>query len=144
MHPLQVPRNLDALGLSERDASLLRRLGQTGQGVILAAGPTGSGKSSSLFAALAELNQEGLNVVTLEDPMEYQLPGINQVQVSPLTGLTFPVGLRAILRQDPDVVMVGEIRDRETAEIAMGAAVTGHLVLSTIGSTWGANAANFA
>ena len=135
LDPLQVPRNLDALGLSERDASLLRRLGQTGQGVILAAGPTGSGKSSSLFAALAELNREGLNVVTLEDPMEYRLLGINQVQVTPLTGLTFPVGLRAILRQDPDVVMVGEIRDRETAEIAMGAAVTGHLVLSTIHAT---------
>ena len=135
LDPLQVPRNLDALGLSERDASLLRRLGQTGQGVILAAGPTGSGKSSSLFAALAELNREGLNVVTLEDPMEYQLPGINQVQVSPLTGLTFPVALRAILRQDPDVVMVGQIRDQETAEIAMGAAVTGHLVLSTIHAT---------
>ena len=81
MHPLQVPRNLDALGFSERDASLVRRLGQAGQGVILAAGPTGSGKSSSLFAALAELNQGGLNVVTVEDPMEYQLPGINQVQV---------------------------------------------------------------
>ena len=135
LDPLQVPRNLDALGLSERDASLLRRLGQAGQGVILAAGPTGSGKSSSLFAALAELNQEGRNVVTLEDPMEYRLTGINQVQVSPLTGLTFPVALRAILRQDPDVVMVGEIRDRETAEIAMGAAVTGHLVLSTIHAT---------
>ena len=135
MHPLQVPRNLDALGLSERDATLLRRLGEAGQGVILAAGPTGSGKSSSLFAALAELNREGLNVVTVEDPMEYQLPGINQVQVSPLAGLTFPVALRAILRQDPDVVMVGEIRDRETAEIAMGAAVTGHLVLSTIHAT---------
>ena len=135
LDPLQVPRNLDALGLSERDASLLRRLGKAGQGVILAAGPTGSGKSSSLFAALAELNQEGLNVVTLEDPMEYRLAGINQVQVSPLTGLTFPVALRAILRQDPDVVMVGEIRDRETAEIAMGAAVTGHLVLSTIHAT---------
>ena len=132
LDPLQVPRNLDALGFSKRDASLVRRLGQAGQGVILAAGPTGSGKSSSLFAALAELNQEGLNVVTLEDPMEYRIPGVNQVQVSPLTGLTFPVALRAILRQDPDVVMVGEIRDRETAEIAMGAAVTGHLVLSTI------------
>ena len=135
LDPLQVPRNLDALGLSQRDASLLRRLGQAGQGVILAAGPTGSGKSSSLFAALAELNREGLNVVTLEDPMEYRLPGVNQVQVNPLTGLTFPVALRAILRQDPDVVMVGEIRDRETAEIAMGAAVTGHLVLSTIHAT---------
>ncbi len=144
LDPLQVPRNLNALGLSERDAALIRRLGQAGQGVILAAGPTGSGKSSSLFAALAELNREGLNVVTLEDPMEYSLPGINQVQVNPLAGLTFPVALRAILRQDPDVVMVGEVRDRETAEIAMGAAVTGHLVLSTIGSTWGANAANFA
>ncbi len=81
----------------------------------VAAGPTGSGKSSSLFAALAEMNHEGLNIVTLEDPMEYRLPGINQVQVSPLAGLTFPVALRAILRQDPDVVMVGEIRDRETA-----------------------------
>ena len=135
LDPLQVPRNLDALGLSDRDASLLRRLGRAGQGVILAAGPTGSGKSSSLFAALAKLNQEGLNVVTLEDPMEYRLPGVNQVQVSPLTGLTFPVALRAILRQDPDVVMVGEIRDQETAEIAMGAAVTGHLVLSTIHAT---------
>ncbi|MCH8813259.1 MAG: Flp pilus assembly complex ATPase component TadA, partial [Gemmatimonadetes bacterium] len=135
LDPLKVPRNLDALGLSQRDASLVRRLGQAGQGVILAAGPTGSGKSSSLFAALAELNQEGLNVVTLEDPMEYRIPGINQVQVSPLAGLTFPVALRAILRQDPDVVMVGEIRDRETAEIAMGAAVTGHLVLSTIHAT---------
>ena len=135
LDPLRVPRNLNALGLSERDVTLVRRLGQAGQGVILAAGPTGSGKSSSLFAALAELNQEGLNVVTLEDPMEYRIPGINQVQVSPLTGLTFPVALRAILRQDPDVVMVGEIRDRETAEIAMGAAVTGHLVLSTIHAT---------
>ncbi len=144
LDPLQVPRNLNALGLSERDASLVRRLGQAGQGVILAAGPTGSGKSSSLFAALAELNQDGLNIVTLEDPMEYRLPGINQVQVNPLAGLTFPVALRAILRQDPDVVMVGEIRDRETAEIAMGAAVTGHLVLSTIGSTRRPNAANFA
>ena len=135
LDPLQVPRNLNALGLSERDHSLVRRLGQAGQGVILAAGPTGSGKSSSLFAALAELNREGLNVVTLEDPMEYRLPGINQVQVNPLAGLTFPLALRAILRQDPDVVMVGEVRDRETAEIAMGAAVTGHLVLSTIHAT---------
>ena len=85
-----------------------------------------------MFAALAELNHEGLNIVTLEDPVEYGLDGISQVQVSPLAGLTFPAALRSILRQDPDIVMVGEIRDRETAEIAMGAAVTGHLVLSTI------------
>ena len=103
--------------------------------MILAAGPTGSGKSSSLSAALAELNREGLNVVTVEDPVEYRIPGINQVQVKPLAGLTFPAALRAILRQDPDIVMIGEIRDRETAEIAMAAAVTGHLVLSTIHTT---------
>jgi type II secretory ATPase GspE/PulE/Tfp pilus assembly ATPase PilB-like protein len=132
LDPSGAPRTLDALGLSDRDAQLLRQLGSAGQGVILAAGPTGSGKSSSLFAALAELNREGLNIVTLEDPVEYTLPGINQVQVNPRAGLTFPSALRAILRQDPDVVMVGEIRDRETAEIAMTAAVTGHLVMSSL------------
>ncbi len=132
LDPSGAPRTLDALGMSERDVQVLRRLGASGQGVILAAGPTGSGKSSSLFAALAELNREGLNIVTLEDPVEYTLPGVNQVQVSPRAGLTFPSALRAILRQDPDVVMVGEIRDRETAEIAMAAAVTGHLVMSSI------------
>ncbi len=135
LDPLQAPRNLDALGFAHRDLKLIRRLGAAGQGVILAAGPTGSGKSSSLFAALAELNQEGLNVVTVEDPVEYRVPGVNQVQVRPLAGMTFPAALRAILRQDPDVVMIGEIRDRETAEIAMAAAVTGHLVLSTIHTT---------
>lgn len=132
LDPSGAPRTLDALGLSDRDAKVLRQLGAAGQGVILAAGPTGSGKTSSLFAALAELNREGLNIVTLEDPVEYTLPGVNQVQVSPRAGLTFPSALRAILRQDPDVVMVGEIRDRETAEIAMTAAVTGHLVMSSI------------
>ena len=135
LDPLQVPRNLGTLGLADRDLKLIRRLGAAGQGVVLAAGPTGSGKSSSLFAALTELNQEGLNVVTVEDPVEYRVPGINQVQVSPLAGMTFPAALRAILRQDPDIVMIGEIRDRETAEIAMAAAVTGHLVLSTIHTT---------
>ena len=135
LDPLQAPRNLDALGMAHRDLNLVRRLGACGQGVILAAGPTGSGKSSSLFAALAELNRESLNVVTVEDPVEYRIPGINQVQVKPLAGLTFPAALRAILRQDPDIVMIGEIRDRETAEIAMAAAVTGHLVLSTIHTT---------
>jgi type II secretory ATPase GspE/PulE/Tfp pilus assembly ATPase PilB-like protein len=105
---------------------------QSGQGVILAAGPTGSGKSSTLFGALAELDRDGRNLVTLEDPVEYRLPGANQVQVNPKAGLTFPAALRSVLRQDPDIIMVGEIRDRETAEIAMAAAVTGHLVLSTI------------
>jgi len=132
LDPQQAPRDLNALGLSGRDLDLVRRLCAAGQGVVLVAGPTGSGKSTSLFAALAELNHEGLNIVTLEDPVEYELDGISQVQVNPLAGLTFPAALRSILRQDPDIVMVGEIRDRETAEIAMGAAVTGHLVLSTI------------
>lgn len=132
LDPEKAPWNLNGLGLSQEDLRRLRRLMQAGQGVILAAGPTGSGKSSTLFAALAELDREGQNLVTLEDPVEYGLPGANQVQVNPKAGLTFPSALRSVLRQDPDIIMVGEIRDRETAEIAMAAAVTGHLVLSTI------------
>jgi len=132
LDPSGAPRSLDELGFSSRDLATVRRLGMAGQGVVLAAGPTGSGKTSSLFAALAEVNQEWLNVVTLEDPVEYRLPGINQVHVNARAGLTFPAALRSVLRQDPDIVMIGEIRDRETAEIAMTAAVTGHLVLSTI------------
>jgi type IV pilus assembly protein PilB len=132
LDPDKAPFTLDGLGFSEEDLSRLRRLMKGGQGVILAAGPTGSGKSSTLFAALGELDRVGQNLVTLEDPAEYRLPGANQVQVNPKAGLTFPAALRSVLRQDPDVIMVGEIRDRETAEIAMAAAVTGHLVLSTV------------
>ncbi|MCJ7626911.1 MAG: Flp pilus assembly complex ATPase component TadA, partial [Longimicrobiales bacterium] len=132
LDPEKAPRNLDHLGLTNRDLLRLRRLMGNGQGVILAAGPTGSGKSSTLFGALAELDREGRNLVTLEDPVEYRLPGANQVQVNPKAGLNFPTALRSVLRQDPDIIMVGEIRDRETAEIAMAAAVTGHLVFSTI------------
>jgi type IV pilus assembly protein PilB len=132
LDPDKAPLSLEGLGLSEEELRRLRRLMQAGQGVILAAGPTGSGKSSTLFAALGELDREGQNLVTLEDPVEYRLPGANQVQVNPKAGLTFPAALRSVLRQDPDIIMVGEIRDRETAEIAMAAAVTGHLVLSTI------------
>jgi len=132
LDPEKAPRSLDALGLSAEDLSRLRRLLAASQGVILAAGPTGSGKSSTLFAALAELDREGRNLITLEDPVEYRLSGANQVQINPKAGLTFPAALRSVLRQDPDIIMVGEIRDRETAEIAMAAAVTGHLVLSTI------------
>ncbi|MFC5591151.1 GspE/PulE family protein [Sporosarcina soli] len=101
-------------------------------GIVLISGPTGSGKSSTLYAALNQLNQEEVNIITVEDPVEYQLEGVNQIQVNPNVGLTFAAGLRAILRQDPDVVMVGEIRDRETVEIAIRASLTGHLVLSTI------------
>jgi type II secretory ATPase GspE/PulE/Tfp pilus assembly ATPase PilB-like protein len=129
------PRSLDGLGMAPDDLSTLRRLLARGEGVILSAGPTGSGKSTTLFAALSELDRDVRNVVTLEDPVEYRLPGASQVQVDRRAGLGFAEALRAVLRQDPDVVMVGEIRDRETAEIAMTAAVTGHLVLSTIHTT---------
>ncbi|MFC1575149.1 ATPase, T2SS/T4P/T4SS family [Gemmatimonadota bacterium] len=132
LDPGKAPGSLDDLGLSRQDLKRLRDLLKGGQGVLLAAGPTGSGKSSTLFGALAELDRDGRNLVTLEDPVEYRLPGANQVQVNPKAGLTFPTALRSVLRQDPDVIMVGEIRDRETAEIAMAAAITGHLVLSTI------------
>ncbi len=128
----EAPAGLDDMGLAPSDLSALRRLVAQGEGVILAAGPTGSGKSTTLFGALGEVDRGRLNVVTLEDPVEYRLDGASQVQVRPPAGLTFPAALRSVLRQDPDVIMVGEIRDRETAEIAMAAAVTGHLVLSTI------------
>ena len=129
------PRSLDGLGMAPDDLSTLRRLLARGEEVVLSAGPTGSGKSTTLFSALSELDRDVRNVVTLEDPVEYQLPGASQIQVDRKAGLGFAEALRAVLRQDPDVVMVGEIRDRETAEIAMTAAVTGHLVLSTIHTT---------
>lgn len=135
LDPDALPRGMDALGLSAGDLAALRRLLASREGVLLSVGPTGSGKSTTLFAALSSLDREGQNVVTLEDPVEYRLPGANQVQVDRRAGLGFPDALRAVLRQDPDVVMVGEIRDRETAEIAMAAAVTGHLVLSTLHAT---------
>lgn len=135
LDPGSAPRSLEDLGLSSSDLIRIRRVISAKEGVLLSAGPTGSGKSTTLFAALSELDRERQNVVTLEDPVEYRLPGANQIQVDRRAGLGFPDALRAILRQDPDVVMVGEIRDRETAEIAMAAAVTGHLVLSTIHTT---------
>ncbi len=135
LDPGRIPSGLEELGFAPADLDRLRALLRAGRGVVLAAGPTGSGKSSTLFGALGEVDRERQNVVTLEDPIEYRVPGVNQVQVSPRAGLTFPAALRAVLRQDPDVIMVGEIRDRETAEIAMAAAVTGHLVLSTIHTT---------
>lgn len=101
-------------------------------GIILITGPTGSGKSSTLYAALNHLNDEQVNIITVEDPVEYQIEGVNQIQVNPAVGMTFGKGLRAILRQDPNIIMVGEIRDKETAEIAIRASLTGHLVLSTL------------
>jgi type II secretory ATPase GspE/PulE/Tfp pilus assembly ATPase PilB-like protein len=135
LDPKRVPGGLDALGLAPDQESRIRRVISSGRGVLLATGPTGSGKSSTLQAALQAVDRERLNVVALEDPVEYRVPGVVHVQMATRAGLTFATALRAVLRQDPDVVMVGEIRDRETAEIAMSAAVTGHLVLSSLHTT---------
>src|SRR6185312_6429191 len=101
-------------------------------GAVLVTGPTGSGKSTTLYAALQALNTPEKNIITVEDPVEYEIAGLTQIQISTRTGLTFATGLRAMVRADPDVIMVGEIRDRETARIAVESALTGHLVLSTL------------
>ena len=122
----------DAIGLTGEDLKKFNKLAHCHNGVILIVGPTGSGKSSTMYTMINELNTEDVNLVTLEDPVEYNIEGINQVQINEKTGMTFASGLRAILRQDPDIIAVGEIRDGETAEIAMRAAITGHVVLSTI------------
>lgn len=124
--------SLDQLGMPPDVLARFRSLLDRPHGVILVTGPTGSGKTTTLYAALSHLNEAQRNILTIEDPVEYNLPGINQTQVHPKAGLTFAKGLRAMLRQDPDVVMVGEIRDRETADIAIQASLTGHLVLSTL------------
>ncbi len=123
---------LDKLGFTGDNADIMRKQLDRPQGMILVTGPTGSGKSSTLYAALNEIKDRTKNIVTVEDPVEYQLEGINQVHVNEKAGLTFAAALRSILRQDPNVVLVGEIRDRETAEIAFQASLTGHLVLSTL------------
>jgi general secretion pathway protein E len=124
--------DLSHLGMAPREHALLDDLIHKPHGIILVTGPTGSGKTTTLYAALTELNDKSRNILTVEDPIEYQLEGIGQTQVNPKVEMTFARGLRAILRQDPDVVMVGEIRDLETAEIAVQASLTGHLVLSTL------------
>ncbi|KPN96415.1 GspE/PulE family protein [Lysinibacillus sp. ZYM-1] len=124
--------DIDKLGFNRRNEALFRKMIAHPNGIMLITGPTGSGKSSTLYAALSHLNEEGVNIITVEDPVEYQLDGINQIQVKEEVGLTFALGLRSILRQDPDIVMVGEIRDLETAQIAIRASLTGHLVLSTL------------
>jgi type IV pilus assembly protein PilB len=123
---------LEDMGYSGRALRSIREGLKQANGMILTSGPTGSGKSTSLYALLQEIKDDSINIVTLEDPVEYKMPGINQIQVNPDVGLTFASGLRSILRQDPNVVMVGEIRDRETAELAVQAALTGHLVFSTL------------
>ena len=120
------------LGFSEKNIDMFDKIIQSPNGIILVTGPTGSGKTTTLYAVLRELNKINRNIITVEDPVEYRLDGVNQVQVNVKAGLTFANGLRSILRQDPDIIMIGEIRDTETAEIAVRAAITGHLVLSTM------------
>ena len=122
----------EELGFTEENLKAFNRILGQPYGMVLVTGPTGSGKTTTLYAILKEINKIEKNIITVEDPVEYKLDGINQVQVNPKAGLTFASGLRSILRQDPDIIMVGEIRDSETAEIAVRAAITGHLVLSTL------------
>jgi len=124
--------NLEDMGYAGRALRTIRTGLERPNGMILTSGPTGSGKSTSLYALIQEIKNDAINIVTLEDPVEYKMDGINQIQVNAEVGLTFATGLRSILRQDPDVVMVGEIRDKETAQLAVQAALTGHLVFSTL------------
>ena len=125
-------RGLSEIGLGPRELECFRRVLDLPHGIVLVTGPTGSGKTSTLYTALNEINDEVRKIITIEDPVEYQLRGVNQIQVSEKAGLTFARGLRSILRHDPDVVLIGEIRDRETAQIAVQASLTGHLVFSTL------------
>jgi type II secretory ATPase GspE/PulE/Tfp pilus assembly ATPase PilB-like protein/CheY-like chemotaxis protein len=128
----QTVLSLDSLGFSEAEVDQVRELLDNRDGIILVTGPTGSGKTTTLYSAIRYVQSEGVNIVTVEDPVEYRMPGIVQVQVNEKAGLNFASALRSILRQDPDVVLVGEVRDRETAQIAVQASLTGHLVLSTL------------
>jgi type IV pilus assembly protein PilB len=123
---------IEELGFTQKNTAILRNFIQRPQGMILIVGPTGSGKTSSLYACMKEIRSDEINIISVEDPVEYELPGVNQVQINEKVGLTFPFILRSILRQDPNVIMIGEIRDEETAEIAVQASLTGHLVLSTL------------
>jgi len=123
---------LEDMGYTGRALRTIRKGLKQPHGMILTSGPTGSGKSTSMYAMISEIKDESINIVTLEDPVEYKIEGVNQIQVNPEVGLTFATGLRSILRQDPDVIMVGEIRDKETANLAVQAALTGHLVFSTL------------
>ena len=133
--------NLVEMGFSGERLSAIHQLIQLAHGIILVTGPTGSGKTTTLYAALSHINAPDKNIITVEDPVEYQLLGIGQMQVNPKINLSFAAGLRSILRQDPDVIMIGEIRDRETAEIAIHASLTGHLVFSTLHTNDAASAA---
>ena len=132
LNPDQKLASIDDLALSPDNLRLLKGFLANAQGMVLVTGPTGSGKTSTLYSALAAIQTTANNIVTLEDPIEMQIPGVNQMQINARAGVTFASGLRSILRQDPNVILVGEIRDRETADIALGAAQTGHLLLSTL------------
>lgn len=129
---MNMNKNKEELGLSKSDLKKFDRMLSHPFGIIFVTGPTGSGKSTTLYTALSELNSESVNIVTVEDPVEADIEGINQIQVNPKAGVTFASALRAILRQDPDIIMIGEIRDAETANIAVQASITGHLVVSTL------------
>ena len=131
---------VDDLGMPQSTSAQLDELIKRPHGIILVTGPTGSGKTTTLYAALQQMDREGRNIMTVEDPVEYDLPGISQTQINLRAGMTFARGLRAILRQDPDVILIGEIRDGETAEIATQASLTGHLVLSTLHTNTAAGA----
>ena len=133
-------KSLDSLGLNPGEADAIKRLLENHEGILLVTGPTGSGKTTTLYSAINQIKSEGVNIVTVEDPVEYRMQGIVQVQVQEKAGLTFAAALRSILRQDPNVVLIGEIRDKETAQIAVQASLTGHLVLSTLHTNDAANA----
>jgi type IV pilus assembly protein PilB len=132
LKPNATSGGLEKLGLTPDEVKRINKMIRAPHGIILVTGPTGSGKTTTLYSCLREINSPERNITTIEDPVEYPLAGINQTQVSHKSGLTFAACLRAILRQDPDVVMVGEIRDEETLEAGIHAALTGHLVFSTI------------
>jgi type IV pilus assembly protein PilB len=132
LHEGAKPLGLDQLGFLDKPKKILESAIKKPHGMILVTGPTGSGKTTTLYSVLGMLNQPGVNISTVEDPIEYRMPGVNQSQINPKVGFTFASGLRALLRQDPNIIMVGEIRDQETAEIAIHAAMTGHLVLTTL------------
>src|SRR5205807_5431244 len=123
---------LEGLGMQDQELERFRQSFHRAHGAVLVTGPTGSGKSTTLYAALGELNTPEKGIITIEDPVEYQVEGITQIQINPKAGLTFATGLRSMMRADPDVLMVGEIRDRDTAQIAVEGALTGHMVLSTL------------
>ena len=124
--------SLSHLGLNDRNIEIVKHLIKSPHGILLVTGPTGSGKTTTLYACLSSINSEDKNILTIEDPVEYEIRGVGQMQVNPKIDFTFASGLRSILRQDPDVIMVGEIRDLETVEIAIQASLTGHFVFSTL------------